>query len=95
MIGADITVCYPFKLTSEECKFVVTKYINTKNDYNTRTKRGLPKTPISNPSYDTIEATLNDTDTKYYFYLHDTVTGKIYYGVTNAEHEKNKRNHLR
>ncbi|MCH2188911.1 endolytic transglycosylase MltG [Candidatus Gracilibacteria bacterium] len=95
MLGADITVCYPYELTSEACKLVVSKYIYEKNDYNTRTKRGLPKTPIGNPSTQTVEATLNDTETPYYFYLHDTVTGKIYYATTNADHEYNKRNYLR
>jgi UPF0755 protein len=79
MLGADITVCYPYKLTSEECKLVVSKYIREKNDYNTRTKYGLPKTPIGNPSYETIYATVYDTKTPYYYYLHDTTTGQIYY----------------
>jgi cell division protein YceG involved in septum cleavage len=46
MIGADITVCYPYRLTGNECKLVVSKYIKDKNEYNTRTMRGLPKTPI-------------------------------------------------
>lgn len=91
MIWADITVCYPYRLTSEECKMVVTKYINEKNDYNTRTKLGLPLTPISNPSYQTIEATLNDKETSYWFYLHSVSTWKIYYAETNAWHEANKR----
>jgi cell division protein YceG involved in septum cleavage len=71
MIGADITVCYPYRLTAHECKLVVSKYIRDKNEYNTRTMRGLPKTPIGNPSYDTIESTLNYNKTSYYFYLHD------------------------
>lgn len=90
MIGADITVCYPYRLTSEECKMVVTKYINKKNSYNTRTKVWLPKTPISNPNYETIFATLNDKKTKYWFYLHNISTWKIYYAETNSEHESNK-----
>ncbi|MDD2907500.1 MAG: endolytic transglycosylase MltG [Candidatus Gracilibacteria bacterium] len=91
MIGADITVCYPHELTSQECKLVVSKYINEKSDYNTRTMTGLPKTPIGNPSYETIYATLNDKKTSYWFYLHDINTGKIYYAETNAEHESNKK----
>ena len=95
MIGADITVCYPFRLTSEQCKFSVTKYLYEKNDYNTRNKRGLPAGPIGNPSLETFSATLNSKTTPYYFYLHDTTTGKIYYAVTNAQHEKNKRLYLR
>lgn len=90
MIWADITVCYPHKLTSQECKMVVSKYINEKSEYNTRTMVWLPKTPIGNPSYQTIDATLNHKITPYYFYLHNTTTGKIYYAETNAQHERNK-----
>ena len=95
MIWADITVCYPYKLTSEECKMVISKYINDKNDYNTRTMVGLPKTPIWNPNYETIDATLNDKDSLYYYYLHDSKTWQIYYWKTNTEHENNKSIYLR
>jgi UPF0755 protein len=95
MIWADITVCYPYKLTAEECKMVITKYINEKNDYNTRTMKWLPKTPIWNPSFETINATLNSKKTEYWFYLHDIVTWKIYYADSNTKHEENKRLYLR
>ncbi len=88
-IWADITVCYPHKLTSQQCKMVVSKYIREKSDYNTRTKIWLPKTPIGNPSADTINATVNDEKTPHYFYLHDS-DWNIYYATTNAEHELNK-----
>jgi len=91
MIWADITVCYPHELTSEQCKMVISKYINEKSEYNTRTKFWLPKTPIWNPSYETINATLNDKKTSYWFYLHNTKTWKIYYAETNQEHENNKK----
>lgn len=95
MIGADITICYPYRLTSEECKMVVTKYLYKKTEYNTRQMVWLPKTPIWNPSYQTIDATLNHKASPYYYYLHDIKTGKIYYARNNAEHEKNKRLYLR
>lgn len=94
-IGADITVCYPFRLTSEECKFSVTKYLYEVNDYNTRQKFWLPAGPIWNPSESSITAVLSPTDTPYYYYLHDTLTGEIYYGETNADHERNKQLYLR
>ena len=93
-IGADATVCYPYKLTSEECKLVVSKYILDKNDYNTRTKLGLPKTPISNPSAETVKATLHDKKTPYYFYLHDK-NWNIHYAITNNDHVRNKNKYLR
>ena len=90
-IWADITVCYPHELTSEECKMVVSKYINEVSAYNTRTMTWLPKTPIWNPSFETIEATLNDKKTNYWFYLHNIKSWKIYYAETNAQHEANKK----
>jgi len=91
MIWADATVCYPHKLTWEECKMVVSKYITEISEYNTRTMAWLPKTPIWNPSQNTIEATINFKNTPYYFYLHNTSTWEIYFAKTNAEHEANKR----
>lgn len=93
-IWADITVCYPYKITSKECtpSFVV-NHINDKNDYNTRTMLGLPKTAIWNPSYKTINATLNYKKTPYYYYLHDK-SGQINYGRNNAEHVNNKVKYL-
>ena len=41
----------------------------------------------------TIEATLNDKKTEYWYYLHD-LSGKIYYWKTDAEHEANKKNFM-
>jgi UPF0755 protein len=90
-IWADITVCYPHKLTAKQCKMVITKYIKEKSDYNTRTMIWLPKTPIWNPSFETIDATLNDKKTQYRYYLHNVKTWEIYYWKTNAEHERNKK----
>lgn len=94
MIWADITVCYPYDLTGDECKLVVSEYIRDVNEYNTRTKTGLPKTPIGNPQLSSIEAVVNPADSKYMFYLHNVSTWKIYYAVTNAEHEYNKANYM-
>lgn len=95
MIGADITVCYAHRLTSEQCKLSVTKYLYDKNEYNTRQKVGLPAWPIGNPSLSSIQAVLRPKASPYYYYLHDTVTGKIYYGRTEAEHNRNKQLYLR
>lgn len=95
MIWADITVCYPHELTSNECKMVITKYIREESEYNTRTMQWLPKTPIWNPSFETINATLNSKNTSHWFYLHDTKTWKIYYAETNQWHTINKNRYLR
>lgn len=91
MIWADITVCYPHDLTAEECKMVVSKYIKEKNEYNTRTKVWLPKTPIGNPQFSSIDAVVHSKDSPYWFYLHNTNSWEIYYWKDNAEHESNKK----
>jgi len=91
MIWADITACYPYEYTENECRLNLSKHIKEKNDYNTRTMVWLPKTPINNPSYTTINNTINYKNTPYYFYLHNSISGKVYYWVTNADHESNKR----
>ena len=90
-IWADITVCYPHRLTANECKMVVSKYINEKSDYNTRVIIWLPKTPIWNPQFSSIKAVIYPNETKYWYYLHNTNSWQIYYWKTNAEHEANKK----
>jgi len=90
-IWADITVCYPHRLTANECKMVVSKYIREQSEYNTRVIQGLPKTPIWNPQFSSINAVVNPNITDYWFYLHNTNSWKIYYWKTNAEHEANKK----
>lgn len=95
MIGADITACYAHDLTSEECRKNLSKYIADKNDYNTRTMVWLPKTPINNPNIESIKASLNPKHTQYWYYLHDTQTGQIYYARTNEEHNQNKKLYIK
>lgn len=57
--------------------------------YNTYKHQGLPPTPIDNPGLDAIEATLNPTTTKYWFYLSGR-NGAMHYGVTLADHIGNQ-----
>lgn len=93
-IGADATVCYPFKIPTQDCwPDEVLKYLYDKNEYNTRQMVGLPRGPIVNPEAEIIKATINSKASDYYYYLHDN-TGKIHYGVTNADHEANKQKYL-
>lgn len=96
MIGADITVCYPYELTSKGCtpSFIASKVNIDKNEYNTRTKVGLPKTPINNPHIESIKASLNPHNTEYWYYLHDN-NGKVYYANSNEDHNRNKRLYIK
>lgn len=94
-IWADITACYAFELTSNECKMNLSKYIWEKNEYNTRTMVWLPKTPICNPSFESVNAIINSKSSPYYYYLHDTTNGKVYYGKNNEEHMRNKNLYIK
>lgn len=93
-IWADITACYAQKFTSEECRLNLSTYVYEKNDYNTRTKVWLPKTPINNPQITSINAVLNPKESQYYYYLHGS-DWKIHYAKTNDEHIINKNRYLK
>jgi UPF0755 protein len=95
MIWADITVCYPYKLTSNWCKLNLSKYLKEKNKYNTRTMKWLPLTPIWNPSFESINSTLNFKKSFYWFYLHNTESWQIHYATDNKWHELNKKLYLK
>lgn len=64
--------------------------INTELDspYNTYMYKGLPPTPICNPSLLSIQAALSPTDTDYYYYALDPSTGLHHFSKTYEEHQK-------
>jgi UPF0755 protein len=66
-----------------------------KNDspYNLYMHKGLPPTPINNPGTDAIQATLNPTDTKFWFYLSDS-KGNMHYAIDHSGHLANKEKYL-
>lgn len=94
-LWADATVCYSFRLMQSECtpRFIGENIAWT-SEYNTRNQKWLPPTPISSISLWTWNATINPTDSPYYFYLHDSA-GAIHYATTHEEHIRNKNMYLR
>ena len=65
------------------------------NTYDTRTKIGLPPTPIAGMTAEVFLATLNaPAETPAWYYLHDS-QGVIRTATTGAEHEQNKAQYLR
>ncbi len=61
--------------------------------YNTYLHRGLPPTPISNPSLSSLQAVANaDPSTPYLYYYHDS-QGRSHYGKTLDEHNTNVANY--
>jgi UPF0755 protein len=62
--------------------------------YNTYLYKGLPPTPIANPSIKSIEAALRPTETEYLYFLSD-LSGKMYYAKDFDGHQINRENYLR
>lgn len=72
------------RLTKEDLKI--------DSPYNTYIHRGLPPTPISNPSLSSLKAVASATTTPFLYYYHDS-QGNSYYAKTLEEHNKNVSNH--
>ena len=80
-LGSDVTTYYGAKVD------MGTKIdMSQCNDYNTRcaTFTGLPIGPICNPDITSINASLNPSDTNYYYFVADK-NGKVYFSKTSTE----------
>ena len=88
-LQADATTYYAEKLELHE-RDLYQSELNSCNAYNTRcqTMLGLPVGPICNPGLESIEATLNPTESDYLYYVADN-QGKTYFAKTYSEHNKN------
>lgn len=64
----------------------IIRYMNL---YSTYYCKGLSAGPICNPGIKAITATLNPSDTKYYFFLTDPTGVDFYYAETISQHQKN------
>ena len=93
-LGSDVTTYYGAnkeigvdELTWDE--------LNDSNPYNTRLTDGtmngkLPIGPICNPSIVSILATLNPSDTNYYYFVANVCTGEVFFQTTSEEfYQKN------
>ncbi|MBI4036434.1 endolytic transglycosylase MltG [Candidatus Daviesbacteria bacterium] len=66
--------------------------LKVSSPYNTYLYRGLPPTPICNPSLSSLKAVANsDPSTPYLYYYHDS-KGNSYYAKTLDEHNQNVAN---
>jgi len=87
-LDADATLLY----TKADNK-ITTADLNSDSPYNTRKFKGLPPTPICNPSIESIKASLNPIQSDYWFYL-TAKDGTVIYAKTNEEHNTNKTKYL-
>ncbi|MBH1980161.1 endolytic transglycosylase MltG [Candidatus Saccharibacteria bacterium] len=86
VLGSDVTFIYGAR------KLGVAPAVNLDSPYNTRVRKGLPPTPVSNPGIDALQAGAKPASTDYmYFVAGDD--GKTYFSKTNEEHEQATRDH--
>ncbi len=90
-LQADSTLAY---VTGRDSLSLTVEDLKSTSLYNTYTNKGLPPTPISNPGLESIEAVLNPTPNKYFYFLTDK-EGKVYYARTFEEHKQNKVKYLK
>lgn len=88
-LGADITVIY-----ATGNRQISYDDLQQDSPYNTRKHLGLPPGPVSNPSIESIEATVNPTPSEYWFYLTTLDTGEVIYAESNEDHNRNKSKYL-
>ena len=93
-LDADVSLCYGIAIPYDQCRSQIATHLDdVSNPYNTRQNAGLPPTPISSPTLETVSALINYQKSDYLFYLHDD-QGGIHYGRTIEEHNANKANYL-
>lgn len=85
LLQSDATIQYIFDTRK---KSITYKDLKIDSPYNTYVKKGLPPTPISNPSQKSIEAVLYPEDTNYLYFV-ATIEGGNVYSETYEEHKKN------
>ncbi|MDX9970867.1 MAG: endolytic transglycosylase MltG [Candidatus Gracilibacteria bacterium] len=88
-IGADATLLY-----EKDDNKITKQDLEKDSPYNTRNKKGLPPTAISNPSLESIIAAIFPIESEYWYYLNALDTGETIYAKTNEEHNLNRAKHL-
>jgi UPF0755 protein len=84
-LGVDATSRYELAEWNDRKAFL--KKLRDRDDiYNTRTKVGLPPTPIGAPSVSSLEAALRPTPSEFWYYLHDSEK-RLHPSRNAAEHE--------
>ncbi len=88
-LGVDATSRYTIENWNDRRAFL-RKLRDRTDPYNTRTKIGLPPTPIGAPSLDALKAALRPKKSPYWYYLHDK-QGRIHFAKTAKGHERNRK----
>lgn len=90
-LESDATLNYVIDMGRSRATF---EDLKIDSPYNTYKNKGLPPTPISNPSLDAILSVVNPAQTDYLFFL-TSPDGKAYFAKTLSEHIQNREKYLR
>ena len=90
-LGLDTTLMYGLHKSESQ---LTQADLQGDSPYNTRTQKGLPPGPISNPGLAALKAAVDPQQSDYLFFL-SAPDGTMHYAKTNAEHEANKRKYLK
>jgi UPF0755 protein len=85
-LGIDATIRYQINNWSRPLRV---SELERDTPYNTRTRRGLPPTPIGNPGLDSIKAAANPAKVKYLFFVRKPgKSGAHAFSSTNSQFER-------
>lgn len=94
-LQSSVTVCYALDMEKDDDWKNCETNPEYPSMYNTYWVKGLPPGPILNPGEAALEATLNPTDSEYYYFLADVYgDGTVYYSKTYDQHLAYKRKYL-
>ncbi len=86
-LGIDSTIRYALNDFTHP---LTEAQLHSDSPYNTRTRRGLPPTPISNPGMASIEAAAHPAHVPYLYYVNGADgCGDLVFSTTNAGFERN------
>jgi UPF0755 protein len=87
VLGIDATLLYDDPTPDGQLSF---SDLEHDSPYNTRINAGIPPTPIASPGRASLEAALNPADTEFFYYVLCGEDGHHEFGVTLADHERNR-----
>lgn len=89
-LQTDPTVLYAL---GQHQDVVLYEDLEVDDPYNTYIHNGLTPGPIAAPGLESLQSTLNPSDTNYYYFLADE-DGNNYFAETYEEHLKNREDHI-
>lgn len=89
-LQADPTVAYVLEQNNKHRKKIYYRDLKIESPYNTYLYKGLPPTPICNPSVSAIQAVLNPDDTDYFFFFANN-RGRHIFSQTYSQHLSKQR----